>query len=260
MDEAINQYRDVIWALERDNSSVHDSLRAMRSHAGVPSGTTPPRRRAESYEDMHFKIAYSVQAHWSIIPLILFLVGFIALVFVIVPPIIKFILAHWKTTLLCIGTASVGAGLALALGRIGFRPLQRLTAPDPNSNEPLRELQDLAQRTAQRLKTAYRIQVSLLVAVFTGFAAVVAWTIALVSQKRISYASAFGSGSVAMLILSKWKWQPFDRMAEARRLADQADVLATALRLRMRTIHEIKDPEVRSKAQWKAAADFLKLS
>jgi hypothetical protein len=81
-----------------------------------------------------------------------------------------------------------------------------------------------------------------------------------VSQNRILYASAFGSGSVAMVILTQWKWQPFDRINQARQLADNADTLATGLRLRMKTISEITDPSKRSTAQWEAVEAYLKRS
>jgi len=260
MADAHAQYGDLISALERENQSVHDSLTKMRLRIGVPTYIIPTHGPSGPLV-FHYKMQYElVMWNKSIAALGLLVGGLVAFSIVLGPPIIRFVAAHWRAVLLCMGAASVGAALAVGLGQVGFRPLQKLSPPDAHSDEPLRELERLAERTAQRLRAAYRIQVCLLAIVFAGFIAVVAWTMALVSQERMAYASAFGSGSVAMLILSKWKWQPFDRVAQARRLADQADVLATALRLRMRTIQEIEDPVARAKAQWEAAGDYLKLS
>jgi len=82
----------------------------------------------------------------------------------------------------------------------------------------------------------------------------------MVSKERLLYASAFGSGGVAMVILTQWKWQPFDRINQARKLADDADTVATALRLRMKTISEITDPSLRSKAQGDVVNEYLEHS
>lgn len=89
------------------------------------------------------------------------------------------------------------------------------------------------------------------------FVALIVWSIIMVTKNKLVYATAFGSGSVAMAILTRWKWQPFDRINDARRLADKADTLATGLRLRMKTISEIKNPTARAKAQWDAVTEYL---
>jgi hypothetical protein len=184
----------------------------------------------------------------------------VALGIVIGPSVFRFVVRNWRILLLCIGAACIGASIVFALSRIGFQPLRKIEPPSADTDEPLKELEGLANRTVARLRTAYTVQVSLVVAIFIGFAAIVIWSMVMVSQKRLEYACVFGSGGVAMFVLSRWKWQPFERMAEARRLADQADILATALRMRIRTIEQISDPAARAKAQWEAAAEYLKLS
>jgi hypothetical protein len=129
-----------------------------------------------------------------------------------------------------------------------------------DTGSPVQELKELAERAASRLRAAYRLQLWAVLAVGAIFIALIVWSMVMVSQERILYASAFGSGSVAMMVLTRWKWQPFDRINQARRLADDADILATGLRLRMKTISEITDPVKRSKAQWDAINEYLKRS
>jgi len=162
--------------------------------------------------------------------------------------------------LICTGAGCLGAFTAILLGRVGTSPLDNIKPPYAETNKPLEELHGLAERTVTRLRTAYAVQVCLVIGVFAGLVGVVIWLMFMVGHKRVTYASAFGSGGVAMLVLSRLKWQPFERMAEARKLADQADALATALRVRMRTLDQIKDPEARAEAQWRAVADYLRVS
>jgi hypothetical protein len=154
----------------------------------------------------------------------------------------------------------LGAGIVLSVSRLEVAPLRRIDPPNGQSDDPLQELEDLATRTASRLRSAYRCQLSAVVIVGAILASLIVWSMVMVSQKQILYASAFGSGSVAMMILAKWKWQPFDRINEARRLTDNADTLAVGLRLRMRTISEIEDPDERAKAQWEAVEQYLSRS
>ncbi|MGE5182197.1 MAG: hypothetical protein ACM31C_09045, partial [Acidobacteriota bacterium] len=71
---------------------------------------------------------------------------------------------------------------------------------------------------------------------------------------------ALGSGSVAGMIISGAKWQPFDRVVTARRAADKGDALALGLRQRLRTIETIVDPQQKQQAQWQAVVDFTQLN
>lgn len=196
----------------------------------------------------------------SILRWVLLLLGIVVIGIIVGPAVFNFVAGHWNVLLLCLGAALVGAAIVLGFSRFGSQPLRNVAPPVPDTNEPLKELEKLAERSTARFKTAYRIQVSFVIGVFVGFAALVSWSMFMVSQKRVAYASAFGSSGAAMLVFSKWKWQPFERMSEARRLSDQADALATALRLQIMTMEEIKDPVARAKAQWKTVAEYIKLS
>jgi hypothetical protein len=188
---------------------------------------------------------------------ILLLSGIVAFAVAVGPVALRFFASHWKMVLGSAGAACVGASVVLLVGRVGASPLRSITPPQVNADDPLQELKDLAERTASRLRTAYRLQLGGVLVVGCLFTALVVWSIVMVSQERILYASAFGSGSVAMLILTSWKWQPFDRINQARRLADNADTLATGLRLRMATISEISDPSERAQMQWNAVAEYI---
>jgi hypothetical protein len=150
--------------------------------------------------------------------------------------------------------------MVLLMGQIGKSPLRNVVPPREDSESPLQELESLAERTAVRLRAAYLLQLWTVIGVGILFVAIIVWSMIMVTQSRILYASAFGSSGVAMIILTQWKWQPFDRINQARKLADNADTLATGLRLRMKTIAEIPDPSERSKAQWEAVAAYLDCS
>ena len=77
------------------------------------------------------------------------------------------------------------------------------------------------------------------------------------SFRRVDYGTVFGTSGVGGMALTKWKWQPFEKASEARRSADNADVLALGLRRRLATISEIKDPIERQKFEWQAVNDYL---
>jgi len=250
-------YLNIISILESQNPAIGRNLNQMRGRSGVMKVISLNHGMAIS---LRFMLEMMPLRWFQIWPFVLLLIGLVALGVVIGPYVFRFVVHNWRILLLCISSACIGASVVLVISRVGFQPLMKIKPPSANTDEPLKELESLAERTSARLRTAYIVQVSLVVAVFTVFAGIVAWSMVMVSQKRLAYASAFGSGGVAMLVLSKWKWQPFERMAEARKLADQADILATALRMRIRIIEQISDPENRAKAQWEAVAEYLKLS
>ncbi|MFZ1083361.1 MAG: hypothetical protein WAN35_00195 [Terracidiphilus sp.] len=197
----------------------------------------------------------------NIIVLTVFLVGIGFLSSIVRgPSIFNFLSGHWQSVLLPLGGICAGVGVVLLGSRIGSSPLGSITPPRTDTEDPLRELKDLSERTASRLRSAFSLQISAALAVGILFIILILWSVVMVSQNRILYASAFGSGSVAMLILTQWKWQPFDRINEARKLADNADILATGLRMRMATISAIPDLTERSRAQWQAVEEYLKSS
>lgn len=186
--------------------------------------------------------------------------GIIAIAVVVGPAVLRFATMYWQAILLPIGGVCFGAGVVLLLSRIDSSSLSTVAPPNADTDDPLKELTDLAQRTGARLRAAYRLQLCIVLAVGGIFLALIVWTVVMVSKQRLVYASAFGSSSVAMAILTRWKWQPFDRINQARRLADNADTLATGLRLRMKTISEIADPGARADAQWEAVKEYVSLS
>lgn len=170
----------------------------------------------------------------------------------------RLLMAYWKGVLIGLAGACLGGGAILIVREVGRKPLRNIAPPDDSTDEPLRELEALAARTVSRLRTAYRIQICLSGLVGLVVVGVIGWAVVMVTQERLLYATAFGAGGVGMVALSKWKWQPFERVAEARRLADKADALATGLRLRMESISKIDDPKERAKAQWDAVRQYLR--
>lgn len=188
---------------------------------------------------------------------VILLIGIIILGFVIGPKIYRIIANYWSTIFIALGSCLIGAGIILLITQFDKNPLKNVIPPDANTENPLAELEKLANRSVARLKTAYHLQIYLIIFVALILAAVLFWSIVMITRDKILYATAFSSSGVGMLILSKWKWQPFERVTEARKLADDADILATGLRIRMQSIMAITDPKERAQAQWTAVSDYL---
>ena len=195
-----------------------------------------------------------------VIGILLLTGGILAVAVVLGPALLRLVHAYWKTILLALGVFCIGAGVILAARQVGRAPLRNIQPPDDTTNEPLEELERFVKRSGSRLRTAYQVQMALISLVALAIFAVIAWSILMVTKDQLMYATLFGTTGVAMLALSRWKWQPFERVAEARRLADNADVLATGLRMRIESISKIPDPKERAEAQWQAVNDYLKLS
>jgi hypothetical protein len=249
--------------LEDQNPAVARAFLAFRQHAQHPAAAD---YRFEIYDiGPFFNGCFSSRRMVSRsrrmllrVALLLLGAGLVALAISSVGPAgIRFLAQHWKAFLLPIGGVCLGAGIVLLVSNLGAAPLRGVDPPNADSDQPLQELKDLAERTASRLRAAYRFQLSTVVTVGAIFIGLILWSMVMVSRKEILYASAFGSGSVAMAILTQWKWQPFERINQARRLADNADTLATGLRLRMKAISEIQDPRERAKAQWEAVEQYI---
>ncbi len=273
MSQAISD-KDVFRELEVQNPAVAQAFRSFRRHGEEPELARQMRVEVEhrdewpviaSGETYHYSravphaISERRQSSSFIVPLLL-VIGVIAAGIVVGPGLVRFLVIHWEAVLLPIGGICVGAATVLSVSRVTAFPLRTVAPPNVAAEDPLQELKDLAERTASRLRAAYRFQLWTVFAVGAIFITLIVWSMVLVSQNRIVYASAFGSSSVAMMILTQWKWQPFDRINQARRLADNADTLATGLRLRMKTISEIVDPFRRAKAQGNVIDEFLKRS
>ena len=249
----------------RDTSpaiAIPDSVSssAIDRDAAASSPMYSTRRIADNmltYRDM---TAYQIRYLSPIFGVFILVAGIAAIGFVFGPTIYNFLIGNWKTIFISLGGICIGAGIILIFGRIGKKPLKKVAPPDGTSEDPLSELELLANRTVSRLRTAYRMQVSLIfvVAAILSFVILwILWSIYMVTNNNLAYATAFGSSSIGMLALSRWKWQPFERVAEARKLADDADILATGLRLRIKSICQITDPKERSQAQWDAISEYL---
>lgn len=221
-----------------------------------PVASSPVSRYPVMYNDMAYSESRKRFAS-SIMGGLIVIAGLLAIGSVISPKIYEILVTIWKTILLSLGGICIGSGFILMFGRIGKQPLKKVEPPDGTSEQPLAELEHLASRTVSRLRTAYRMQISLITIVSALLLFVVLWSIFMVTKNRLMYATAFGSSGIGMLVLSKWKWQPFERVAEARKLADDADILATGLRLRIKSISEITDPKERAQAQWDAVSEYL---
>lgn len=263
--------KSVFKEIENQNPAVAHAFRAFRARSQPVEFSKDYAERVlempemvHAYRSVLNHVMYDggpvsrLRRRWPIyIAVALLAAGLVALGIVVGPILVRFMLHKWKYILLPTGGLCLGAGAVLLVGRIGASPLRTVDPPDEDAEDPLQELRDLAERTASRLRSAYNLQLWIVLAVGTVFITVIVWSMVMVSQKRILYASAFGSGGVAMVILTQWKWQPFDRINQARRLADNADTLATGLRLRMKTISEIKDPAERARAQWNAVSEYI---
>ena len=134
-------------------------------------------------------------------------------------------------------------------------PLPVIAAPDAYTALPMRELEELAERSVLRLRSAYRLHFGFSVVVATTIGLAFIWSLVMVTIRWLNYATVFGGGGLGVTVLAM-KWQPFDRVGRARDLAEQADVMATGLRLRMTTISCIEDPMVRHNEEWKAVREY----
>lgn len=201
------------------------------------------------------KVLYS-----SSVPLIGIIIVSIALgaiIFANGKDIYSLFASNWKQILFLLGGVCFGAGIIIASKQIGLSPLKHVDPPNANTNNPLEEIEQLANRSVSRLKISYHMQLSAVIFVGCTLLIIVYWCIYMVSKDKLMYASAFGSSGVGMIVLTKWKWQPFEKVAEARKLADNADILATGLRLRINSLSEISDPKERAREQWVAVGEYL---
>jgi hypothetical protein len=114
----------------------------------------------------------------------------------------------------------------------------RTVPPDPASDKPVSELERFARQQGERLKTPYKVQMGLAVATAFLLGGLVVWSAMMFTFRRVEYGTA----------------------TEARRFADDADVLSLGLRRRLATIATIQDPVERQKYEWLAVEDYLSKS
>lgn len=250
---------DVFRELEMRNPVIAEAFRVFRQHGEQPTRQSPGETILTWASTTH-DLRVGPQLRRTIFFSVSLLAGIVGVAIAFSSTLMRFLALHWQAIFLPAGGAFLGAGFVLLVSRVGTSPLHTIAPPKVDTENPLQELNELADRTASRLRAAYLLQLWVILVVGAMFISLIIWSMVMVSQERILYASAFGSGSIAMIILTTWKWQPFDRINQARRLADNADTLATGLRLRMKTISEISDPIIRYKAQWVAVKEYLERS
>lgn len=243
--------KDVLRELEIQNPAIAQVFRTFRLHGDEESPF--------SLENCYAPIIRRPLLPPFIIPLVWLSIGIGVGVFAadVILTGVSYLAMQWKAILTSVGGVCIGVGPVLIVRRVDTSPLSAVAPPETDTESPLQDLKELAKRAASRLRIAYFLQLGNIVIVGIIFVALIVWSIVMVSQERILYATAFGSTSIIMVILTRWKWQPFDRINQARQLADNADILATGLRLRMKTISEINDPSNRAKAQWDAVKEYL---
>jgi hypothetical protein len=134
--------------------------------------------------------------------------------------------------------------------------LRDVAAPDVFAAQPLNELELLALRSAQALRTqgARLRQMTFLLAAL-GAAVVGAGLYAGV-QGEVAIAGGLLAFGLLVLGLVLVKWNPFRRSARSAELAELADATATTLRLRMRALEEIPDTKTRTLEQWKVVIEM----
>jgi hypothetical protein len=160
------------------------------------------------------------------------------------------------TAVLAVGLASLLASIVMTLRGAGRESFLFVRPPDSGPNVPPSEIECLAFRAACRLRSSYHAQIVIAIGMLALIAGIVVWSVFMVGTGRLEYGTALGSGGIAAAVLAT-KWQPFDRIGQARKSAERADVLATGLRLRLGSIAKIGDPSERQKAEWRATQDFM---
>lgn len=134
--------------------------------------------------------------------------------------------------------------------------LRDVAAPDVFASNPLGELELLALRSAQALRTqGSRLrQITIVVAGFA--AALVGAGLYAAVQGEVGLAGGLVVGGLVMLGLVIGRWNPFRRAARSAELAELADATATTLRLRMRALAELGDSKTRMLEQWKVVIEM----
>jgi hypothetical protein len=131
-----------------------------------------------------------------------------------------------------------------------------LVVANESIEQPLRELELLAVRSSKRLRIAYRVQLLFSIVILVAVAGVVAWAVFELAMDHLRSAAAFGcSGGLGAALAIKW--QPFKEVRRVGMSTEAADVLATGLRMRMKTIGKIEDTAQRQEAEWQAVREYL---
>ena len=162
----------------------------------------------------------------------------------------------WHTVALLIGTLVLVTVLVLGLAQVSIR---FDAAPNAQTSEPVSELERFARGSAARLNRTYHWCLTLAISIHILGVGLITWGCWLVSSKREVLGSVFGGTGISGVVFAQ-KWHPFSKVQEARRLADDAHVLAMGLAITLQSINAIPDPGERAKAQWEATQRYLKES
>jgi hypothetical protein len=272
MGDTKNPYSELFLALERANEPVHNSLNEMRVRAGAKILDDNFRESPDSIgvDFPGLDVLKLIVAPLAIVGCIgsspggaigcLPLLVVFAVMYFLQDAVLGFLGVYWKTILLVMGGMCVGAIIPWLASRVGKNLLKKIEPPNAKSDEPTKEIDLWAKRSSKRLQTMYWLQAGCVLVVFCLLVGNVVWTIALLSEGRVESASAFGSGGIVTLVLSRLIWNPFERIAESRKLADNADILSVTLVSSMRDAEKIPNMEERRKAVWDDLRNFLELS
>lgn len=263
----------VIWDLVRDDPKALQSLTRLRSRAKTklapldarPASASPPPPMAYapppptvSPPEMNLQI--NAHPRPLTIPLSLLWIAAMLVIFAVnqkgsstISPALVSAAMLLASILGGIGFVLTGSRLAAKAAKAGG-PRGDINA---ESDHPLSELEHFARGEAERLKLSYSLQLKIVIGVGIAFSVVLAWALVMASRKDTETAAYLGSGSLGGAVMTQWKWQPFEKIGEARRVASAADALSMGLRMRMRTISGIADPIARQAAEWTAVTEFL---
>lgn len=134
--------------------------------------------------------------------------------------------------------------------------LRDVQAPDVLTVNPLGELESLALRSAQALRshTSRLRQLGLVLAALA--AAALGAGLYTAVQGEIGLAGGLIGGGLVVPSLFFLKSNPFRRAARSAELAELADATATTLRLRMRALSELSDTKSRTLEAWKVVLEM----
>lgn len=134
--------------------------------------------------------------------------------------------------------------------------LRDVAAPDVFASNPLGELELLALRSAQALRTRGSRLRQGTFAIAGLAAAIIGAGLYAAVQRELGLAGGLLALGLLGLALVIGRWNPFRRAARSAELAELADATATTLRLRMRALAELGDSKTRALEQWKVVIEM----
>ncbi len=246
--------RDFLIQLAERNPAVREGLWRLRQRAyltaGVPERERAPSRRSFRYRRLELRFPGDGLLFAALISFFVTAAGLAAMK--LVWPGLSRGVGIFDLLALAGGVATWL--LARCRDRLSVSPVE---APDAEASEPLLELQDLAERSAHRLKQGYRAQMTLAVAVMALLGLLTLWAavVAVVGHPR--FGVLLGGSALLTASLVGFNWHPFQRAREVRRLASEADLAAARLGLRLAAVEQIRDEDDRRHHAWCVVARSL---